>query len=275
MPESVGVVIPTFNRARSLGRALDSVLAQTLPPRQIIVVDDGSTDTTAALLADYPGVTSIYQQNRGVSAARNLGVRQCDCDWIALLDSDDEWLPEKLASQFEALHEQPGHRLVHCDEFWIRNGRRVNPANRHRKQGGWIFEHCLPLCVISPSAAIIHRNLLEKIGGFNEDLPACEDYDLWLRICSRHPVLYVDQPLLRKYGGHADQLSRKHWGMDRFRVQALRNLLDAGTLPETYRPATLESFRGKCRILINGANKRGNQQLAQDYQALLAQYEEP
>lgn len=275
MPTSVGVVIPTFDRAHTLGRALDSVFAQTLLPQQVIVVDDGSNDATAKLVAGYPEVECLQWENRGVSAARNLGIRQCDCDWIALLDSDDEWLPEKLEVQFEAREKHPEYRLIHCDEFWIRNGRRVNPANRHRKRGGWIFEYCLPLCVISPSAAVIEKSLLIDAGGFNEQLPACEDYDLWLRICSRHPALYVDQPLLRKYGGHADQLSRKHWGMDRFRVQALRNLLDAGTLPDKYRQATLESLRGKCRILTNGANKRGNRQMAREYQALLAQYEEP
>ncbi len=275
MPQSVGVVIPTFNRAHSLGRALDSVLAQTLPLRQIIVVDDGSTDSTADLVAGYPGVSYLRQENRGVSAARNLGIRHCDCDWVALLDSDDEWLPEKLQIQFEALAHEPKHRLIHCDEIWIRNGRRVNPANRHRKRGGWIFEHCLPLCVISPSAVVMEKSLLEESGGFNEQLPACEDYDLWLRVCSRYPVLYVDRPLLRKYGGHADQLSRKHWGMDRFRVQALRDLLAEGTLTESDRQAALASLRDKCRILVAGARKRGNSEVKARYEALLMQYDGP
>lgn len=275
MPISVGVVIPTFNRAHTLGRALDSVLAQTLRPRQIVVVDDGSTDATAELLAKYPDVERLRQENCGVSAARNLGIRHCGCDWIALLDSDDEWLPEKLRVQFEALAENPGYRLIHCDEIWIRNGRRVNPADRHRKRGGWIFEYCLPLCVISPSAAVIEKSLLEEAGGFNERLPACEDYDLWLRICSRFPVLYVDRPLLRKYGGHDDQLSRRHWGMDRFRVQALRDLLAAGNLSESDRQAALASLREKCRILVSGARKRGNSEIVTRYEALLAQFEGP
>lgn len=273
MPASVGVVIPTFDRAHTLARALDSVFAQTLPLRQIIVVDDGSTDSTADVVAGYPGVSYLRQENRGVSAARNLGIRHCGCDWIALLDSDDEWLPEKLRVQFEALAENPGHRLIHCDEIWIRNGRKVNPADRHRKRGGWIFEYCLPLCVISPSAAVIERSLLIEAGGFNEQLPACEDYDLWLRVCSRFPVLYVDRPLLRKYGGHDDQLSRKHWGMDRFRVQALRDLLATGGLSESDRQAALAGLREKCRILITGARKRGNSEIVTQYEALLAQIE--
>ncbi|MXZ33182.1 MAG: glycosyltransferase, partial [Gammaproteobacteria bacterium] len=251
MPTSVGVVIPTFNRAHTLGRALDSVISQTLPPQQVIVVDDGSTDSTADLVAGYSEVSYLRQENRGVSAARNFGIRHCGCDWVALLDSDDEWLPEKLEVQIGALAENPGYRLIHCDEIWIRDGRRVNAANRHRKRGGWIFEHCLPLCVISPSAAVIEKRLLEEVGGFNEGLPACEDYDLWLRVCSRYPVLYVDRPLLRKYGGHDDQLSRKHWGMDRFRVRALRDLIAGGGLSESDRQAALASLREKCRILVN------------------------
>lgn len=274
MPASVGVVIPTFNRAHTLGRALDSVFAQTLPSQQVIVVDDGSSDSTADVVAGYPGVSYLRQENHGVSAARNFGISHCDCDWIALLDSDDEWLPEKLRVQFGALAENPGHRLVHCDEIWIRNGRRVNPADRHRKRGGWIFEYCLPLCVISPSAAVIEKSLFDETGGFNEQLPACEDYDLWLRICSRHPVLYVDQPLLRKYGGHADQLSRKHWGMDRFRVRALRDVILAGELSPEHRSAALKMLRMKCEILIEGGRKRGNSEVVADHQALLARFDE-
>ena len=275
MPTSVGVVVPTFNRAHTLGRALDSVLAQTLRPSQIIVVDDGSTDATAELLAKYRDVViCLRQENRGVSAARNLGIRHCEADWVAFLDSDDEWLPEKLEAQMSALAEAPEHRIVHCEENWIRRGRRVNQARKHRKQGGWIFRKCLLLCVISPSAALIERKLLEEIGGFNEDLPACEDYDLWLRICSRHPVLYVDQPLLRKYGGHADQLSRKHWGMDRFRVRALRDVILAGELSPEHRSAALKMLRMKCEILIEGGRKRGNSKVVADHQALLAQFDE-
>jgi len=275
MPTSVGVVIPTFNRAHTLGRALDSVFSQTLLPQQVIVVDDGSTDSTADLVAGYSGVSYLLQENRGVSAARNLGIRRCGCDWVAFLDSDDEWLPEKLEVQFGALAENPGHRLIHCDEIWIRNGRRVNAADRHRKRGGWMFEHCLPLCVISPSAAVIEKGLLEEVGGFNEGLPACEDYDLWLRVCSRYPVLYVDRPLLRKYGGHDDQLSHKHWGMDRFRVQALRDLLAGDRLSESDGQAALASLREKCRILVNGARKHGNAEVEAEYESLLAQFEGP
>jgi glycosyltransferase involved in cell wall biosynthesis len=277
---TVSVIIPSYNRCQSLPRALDSVLAQTRPAEEIIVVDDGSDDGTAAMLArDYPELTCLIQDNRGVSAARNAGIRAARGDWIALLDSDDEWLPQKLERQLQALQharrpDSAAPLLVHCDEIWIRNGRRVNPMDKHAKAGGWIFERCLPLCAISPSAVLMARELLTDVGEFDEDLPACEDYDLWLRICSRYPVLYVDEPLLKKYGGHSDQLSRQHWGMDRFRVQALDKLLSVGGLDATQQEQATAMLHEKCRILRLGAEKRGNQALLDELSEVLRRHPE-
>lgn len=274
----VTVIVPTYNRATTLPRALTSIQAQTWAPRHIIVVDDGSTDTTAALIRNrFPDVHYLYQQNAGVSAARNAGIRLNNAlsdssEWIALLDSDDEWLADKLQRQLSAWRREPGHRLIHCDELWIRNGRRVNPMKKHRKYGGEIFRHCLPLCAISPSAVLLHRDLLTETGLFDENLPACEDYDLWLRICHREPVLYIDEALLIKYGGHADQLSRRYWGMDRFRIRALCRCLDTENLSPRQRQETLETLEQKLDILINGAAKRGNQAAALDYRRLKQRY---
>jgi len=255
----ISVVIPTCNRAHTLARALDSVLAQTLPAREIVVVDDGSQDATAALVRDgYPGVTYLHQANHGVSHARNRGIAAARCEWLALLDSDDAWLPDKLAAQAQALRAGSPRRLCHCDELWVRNGRRVNPMRKHAKHGGWVFEHCLPRCAISPSAVVVHRSLLEECGGFDESLPVCEDYDLWLRICARHAVAFVPRPLVVKYGGHADQLSRRHWGMDRFRVRALEKLLAQGELSLAQQHAVRRVLADKLDVLLGGAAKRGN-----------------
>lgn len=273
MTESISVIIPTYNRAYCLSRAIDSVLAQSHPVEKICVIDDGSTDDTQQLLqSNYPQIHYIRQENKGVSAARNKGIRKIKSQWIAFLDSDDEWLPQKIEKQLFELTRQPMYKLIHCDEVWIRNGVRVNAMNKHKKSGGDIFESCLPLCVISPSASIIQRELLLEVGLFNESLPACEDYDLWLRICSSHPVLYVNEKLLRKYGGHEDQLSRQHWGMDRFRVDALDRIIREGVLQSDQAKAAREILINKCRILINGAVKRGNQALVDKYQALLSMY---
>jgi glycosyltransferase involved in cell wall biosynthesis len=243
-----------------LPAAIDSIINQTLQPLEIIVVDDGSTDKTAEMLAEnYPGVLTLSQENLGVSSARNSGVEHSKGNWIAFLDSDDLWLPDKLEKQVELLNEFPGHRLCHSNEMWIRNGRRVNPMNKHKKSGGQIFEACLPICAISPSSALIEKQLLQEVGGFDEDLPACEDYDLWLRICAVHPVLYVEEPLLKKFGGHKDQLSRKFWGMDRFRVEALEKIIASGALTKTQELAASNVLLKKCRILADGARKRKKQ----------------
>lgn len=269
---SVAVIIPTYNRCGVLSRALDSVRAQTSQPAEVCVVDDGSTDGTARLLVDqYPEIQVLHQENLGVSAARNLGVKHTSAPWLAFLDSDDEWLPEKLARQMAEIESSPDTRLVHSDEIWIRNGRRINPMLKHRKSGGDIFSQSLRMCAISPSAAVMQRKLFEEVGGFDESLPACEDYDLWLRVCSRYPVNYVDMPLLKKYGGHADQLSRKHWGMDRFRIRSLAGLLDSGVLDRRTGKAAeaVQVLQEKCRILMLGASKRSNNAVLAECQAIL------
>ncbi len=265
----VSVVIPTHDRAALLPRALDSVLAQSRPADEIIVVDDGSRDDTVALVTHrYPMARLLRQPRRGVSAARNLGVAAADGDWIALLDSDDAWHAEKLARQCRLAATSPDCPLVHSDEVWIRNGRRVNPMKKHAKRGGWIYRHCLPLCVISPSAAMIHRQRMLELGGFDEELPACEDYDLWLRLCAHDPVAFVAEPLTIKHGGHADQLSRAHWGMDRFRVRALERALREYPLSEEDFAATIDTLLSKTRILADGAAKRGHHQRAARYRRL-------
>jgi glycosyltransferase involved in cell wall biosynthesis len=255
---TVSAVIPTHNRSSVLRRALESVGAQTRPPDEIVVVDDGSTDDSAEWIRrDFPAVTLVRQENAGVSAARNRGVAQAQCEWVAFLDSDDEWRPEKLERQMRALEANPEYHICHTNEIWIRNGRRVNEGKRHAKSGGWIFRNCLALCVISPSSVVVRRALLERLGGFDETLPVCEDYDLWLRICARHPVLFLEEALAVKYGGHEDQLSRKYPAMDRYRVRALDKILGDGVLSPGDRKAAVRELLGKADVYIAGARKRG------------------
>ncbi len=267
----ISVVIPSYNRLPVLISAIESVLAQSSPVDEIIVVDDGSTDDTASQINTlYPQVNYIYQQNSGVSAARNYGICQAQHSWIALLDSDDSWLPDKIEKVRTAQQQQPDFSLFHSDEIWIRNGVRVNAMNKHQKSGGWIFRQCLPMCVISPSAVVMKRELFDDVGLFDESLPACEDYDLWLRICHQYPVYHIDKPLITKYGGHEDQLSRRYWGMDRFRIRALRNLLTTHELIEENRRAAQAMLEKKLAILLKGAKKHGNQQIIDEFQPLLA-----
>lgn len=255
---NVSVIIPTHNRRALLERALASVLAQTQPPAEMIVIDDGSSDGTDTVVqARFPGVRYVWQPNRGVASARNRGMQEAHGEWFAFLDSDDEWQPRKLERQRQALAGAPDLLLCHTDEIWMRRGRRVNPGRRHAKAGGRIFQHCLPLCAISPSSALIHRRLIEEIGMFDERLPACEDYDLWLRICARHPVLYVDEPLVIKHGGNEDQLSRRYPAMDRFRIAALERIVRAPGLAPADRRAAIAVLLAKLRIYAGGAAKRG------------------
>ena len=267
-------MIPTYNRAGLLKRALDSVFAQTRTVDDVFVIDDGSVDETAYMIDRlYPRVKYFYQNNRGVSSARNLGIRQAKSDWIAFLDSDDEWLPNKLEFQILEHRVNRDIKISHTDEIWIRNGIRVNQKKKHAKHGGWIFQNCLPLCAISPSSVLIHRTIFEWVGLFDESLPACEDYDLWLRICSRFPVLYVNSPLLVKHGGHCDQLSRRYWGMDRFRIQALQRVLDRGHLTGDDRRAAREMLQAKAAVYAHGARKRHKLEEAVKYESLCQQYQ--
>lgn len=272
----VSVVIPTFNRRTLVREAVASVCSQGGVAYEVVVVDDGSSDDTAvALRAEFGRRIDVLRTaNRGVAAARNAGVERCHGDLIAFLDSDDLWLPDKLATQVSFFAAHPEVQICQTDEVWVRNGVRVNPRTRHRKPSGDIFEPSLHLCLVSPSAVMLRRSLFENVGGFDESLPACEDYDLWLRILRDTPVWLIDRPLVVKRGGHADQLSRRFWGMDRFRVASLLRLLSDGTLSGRRRTATECVLAEKCAILANGAARRGRSDEATRYRTLAAAYQQ-
>lgn len=254
---SVSVIIPTYNRRDFVREAMASVLAQTFQDFELIVVDDGSTDGTVDVVREFPRARYLSQENRGVSAARNAGVAVSRGELIAFLDADDLWQPQKLATQVAFFATRPEAHICQTEEVWLRNGVRVNPRNKHRKPSGDIFAASLHLCLVSPSAVMMRRELFDRVGGFDEELPACEDYDLWLRISASEPVHLIAEALVIKRGGHADQLSHRFWGMDRFRVAALRKLLATGGLTLMQRQQVEAVLAEKCRILAQGAKKRG------------------
>ncbi|MFT5396005.1 MAG: glycosyltransferase involved in cell wall biosynthesis [Gammaproteobacteria bacterium] len=269
----VAVIIPTYNRAALLERALSSVIAQSYPATEIIVIDDGSTDNTQQLIENnYPQTRYIHQANSGVSAARNTGINATTCDWVCLLDSDDSWQPDKLEKQCKALTKNPDYLFCHTNETWYRNGKVLNQGKKHKKYGGNIFQYCLPLCAISPSSAIIKKELLDKVGLFDETLPACEDYDMWLRICCQYPVLFLDEALTNKFGGHEDQLSRQHWGMDRFRIIALQKCITSQQLNDSDRKAAVNMLLNKIRIFLKGAEKHGKNEHCEAFEAIAKHY---
>jgi len=271
----ISVVIPTYNRAAVIRRAVESVRAQKGVSLELIIVDDGSTDDTESMLQSMEGpITHVRIPHSGVSAARNRGIREAAGNWIAFLDSDDYWLPGKLKEQLRYLeNESPGvqnhdrYLICHTDEIWMRNGKRLNQGKRHAKYPGWFFIPSLSLCLISPSSAVIHRKVFEQVGTFDERFPYVEDYDLWLRVTSRYPVGYVNKKLTVKMGGHADQLSASIESIEKYRLLSLEKIITSGFLRGEYLDAAKDAFREKAAIYIKGCIKRGKDQEIKDLQA--------
>jgi len=264
----VSVIIPTYNRAWIIEEAIHSVLAQDYTEFELIVVDDGSTDQTFDVLESYRNdIKVLSQKNKGVSAARNRGIAEASGKFIAFLDSDDLWLSQKLSVQIDFFNQTPDALICQTEEVWIRNGFRVNPKKRHKKPSGMIFKPSLKLCLVSPSAVMIRRRLFDRVGGFDETLPACEDYDLWLRISCRFPIHLIDTPLIIKRGGHDDQLS-KGTGLDKFRIKAIEKIIKSGLLSEDQHRAAVKTLKEKCDIYAAGCRKRGREEEAWYYEAL-------
>ena len=271
----VSIIIPTYDRAWCLPQAVASVLEQTYRDFEVIIVDDGSGDDTAQIAAAWGATVRLLQQtNQGVSAARNRGIRASRGRLLAFLDSDDWWQPEKLARQVAFFDAHPDAMICQTDEIWIRRGVRVNPKQRHRKPSGWIFEASLALCLVSPSAVMMRRELFDAVGLFDEELPACEDYDLWLRVSARYPVHLIEEPLVVKRGGHSDQLSRQH-SLDRYRIQSLDKILSNSTLSDDQSCAAKAKLVEKCIIYAAGCRKRGKIREAETYEALAERYRGP
>ncbi|RKX90197.1 MAG: glycosyltransferase family 2 protein [Spirochaetes bacterium] len=271
----VSVIIPTYNREGLILRALDSVLAQSFRDFDVWIIDDGGNDGSGELVraraAENPGtaIRYVHTPNNGVAAARNHGIRYSEGDWIALLDSDDEWVPEKLEKQMAYLKRNPESVLIYSDELWIRSGVRVNPPKSYRKFGGEVFEKCLPVCMIGPSTALFKRNLFEETGGFDEEYPVCEDYDFWLRITSRYTAGLVDEPLTIKYGGHSDQLSTSYVAMDYWRIRSLCRIVDTRELSPNRRDAVLREIGRKGRILLQGYSKHDRKEMYEEVLTLI------
>ena len=267
----ISVVIPTLNRINTLQRALDSVINQTYKPAEIIVVDNGSSDGTLKFLREqYPKITILTENKIGVSSARNKGIKKSINQWIALLDSDDAWHPRKLEIQTSMLNSAlKEYNLIHTDEVWFRNNKHINQMKKHKKQGGYIFERCLSLCCISPSSVLFKKNILDKVGLFDESLPVCEDYDMWLKICSSEEVLFAQDKLTYKYGGHKDQLSKSYWGMDRFRIKSIENVIKNFDLTYKQKKQAKKELIKKLKIIINGAFKRNNLSIVNEFSTKL------
>ena len=265
--EEISVIIPTYNRCDLLKRAINSVIKQTITPKEIIIVDNGSTDQTYQMVSSlFPEISYFIEKKRGVSAARNKGILESKSKWIAFLDSDDAWKPTKLEKQMEySVFNQDKYRIIHTDENWYRNKKFLNQLKKHKKSGGNIFKNSLQLCCISPSSVVLKKQIFEEYGLFDENLEVCEDYDMWIRITSKEEVGFLDSPLVLKYGGHSDQLSKKFWGMDRFRIEALEKNLKNKCFTKIQKKIVLDILIEKLTIVSNGAQKRGNNDTFKKY----------
>jgi glycosyltransferase involved in cell wall biosynthesis len=249
---NISVIIPTYNRYQFLKRAILSVIAQTYKVSEIIVIDDGSDDNTKQIIKDFSNIKYIYQNNSGVSSARNIGVREAKNEWICFLDSDDEWDIDKIKEQVLFHQNNKNIFMSYTDELWIRDNKLVKIPKKFKKHSKDIFKNSLSYCNIAPSSAMIHKKIFDDIGYFDENLEVCEDYDLWLRISSRYKIGLIDKKLIVKYAGHNDQLSFKHWGMDRFRVLALEKLLDDKNINKEL---IVNELIKKYELLLKGALK--------------------
>ncbi len=272
MTDLISVIIPTFNRGPLLLRAIHSVLNQSYKNFELIVVDDGSTDDTEALLNPFINNQTLKyfkQENSGVAAARNLGAKNSSGAWIAFLDSDDEWLPHKLQQQLLFLKANSHLQIVYSEEIWMRKGVRVNQKQIHKKSGGHIFNECLKQCLIAPSSVMMNRSLYQEMKGFNEEYVVCEDYDLWLRISSLYEIGFIPEPLIIKYGGHDDQLSTKFVAMDMWRLKSMHSILINKSLLEVSRNHLLDRMKEKATILLKGYEKYENAEGIQNVKEIL------
>lgn len=266
----VSVVVTTYNRKNFLRPAVMSVLNQDYKDKEVIVIDDGSNDSSFKEIEDLP-VRYIWKENGGISSARNRGIEVVEGDFIAFLDVDDLWKKKKLSTQM-AMMDEEGYDVSYTDEIWIRNGKHLNQKSIHKKYSGFIFDKCLPLCIISPSSVVMKRTVFDSVGLFDERMVVCEDYDMWLRVTAKYPVLFIEKKLIIKQGGHEDQLSKRYPAMDRFRIESIARILDHDVLDQCMRNAAVKQLAKKCHIYMQGALKRGKDEEAQYYLNLIERY---
>lgn len=267
------VIIPTFNREDFIRAAVDSVLSQTFDNFELLIIDDGSTDNTKQILDVYSDdrIKYFYQEYRGVSSARNKGLKESKGKYIAFLDSDDRWTSNKLEMTFDYINRFPDITIFHTEETWYRRGKLLNQKKKHRKPDGYVYFSALPLCCIGMSTSVVLKDLFDDIGTFDESLPACEDYDLWLRSTYKYVVKLIAEPLTIKNGGRPDQLSSQH-SLDKYRILALDKILNDGVLNDDQYEKTKEELIKKCNIYSAGLEKRGKNNEADYYRKLQAKY---
>lgn len=255
----VAVIIPTFNHAGFVSRAVQSVLDQTHPPAEVIVVDDGSSDNTQEVLAGFgSAIRAVKQENRGVAAARNFGVRLSTAPLVAFLDADDAWHPTKLERQVERIRGRPEIGFVNCGLEEVDSAGRTL-GYRNEGLGGWIARDLLLLhdgvAPAGGSSVLIPRHVFDSVGGYDERLSTSADWDLSLRIAVRHPVEFVSEPLvlytLHESGMHFNISTMEHDTMLGFEKAFASH-------PEEFGPIRREALSNLFMILGTSYANNGN-----------------
>lgn len=277
MNPKVSVIIPTYNRSEFIKKSVDSVIEQTFKDFELIIIDDGSKDKTSEIISGYKNkVIYFYQENKGPAAARNKGIALSKGLYIAFLDSDDTWDKNKLQIQIRQMENNPEFPISHTQEIWYRNGKILNQKNIHKKYNGYIFERCLPLCAVGMSTIVAKKEIFEKVGFFDESLPCCEDYDLWLRASIKYPFLLIDKPLTQKDGGRKDQVSKIFAvGMDKFRIKSITKILKDTNLTPSQREAAIKTLIHKCNVYGKGCIKHNKPDEGRYYLKLPLNFELP
>ncbi len=268
----VSVIIPTYNRKQFVTDALKSVFEQTYDSLEVIVVDDGSTDGTEDALE---AVDNRYRfkyfriPHCGFPGkVRNYGIKESEGEYIAFLDSDDLWMKEKTGKQVAYMLDNPGIKICHTREIWLKGTTVVSQSGQKHRRNGYIFEDALKKCIIGPSTVLIKKSVFAVHGGFNESLEIAEDYELWLRLTSLCTIGYLDIPLVIKRGGHSDQLSGKYGRIEYFRIEALRKALESGAFSAGQRKQAFKELSRKCSIYADGCLKRGKAEEGEKYRNL-------
>ncbi len=274
---SISVIIPTYNRSDFLDSAVQSVVDQTFPCSELVIIDDGSNDDTGIKVKKlthrlHIPVKYYFQENRGAAAARNTGIKMASSDFLCFLDSDDRYMPEKLSLQITAM-QQNDHLISHTREIWFRREKLLNQKRKHQPRDGYIFRECLDMCAVGMSTVMVRRSLFDKYGYFDETLPCCEDYDFWLRVSVNEEFFLVPKQLTIKNGGRDDQLSVIYReGMDKYRIRSIVNLLAHYSLTTSQQNIALQELKRKCDIYGKGCLKHGKKEEGRYYLQLPSEY---
>ena len=246
----VSAIIPTYNYARFLAAAVDSVLAQTLEDIEVVVVDDGSTDETESLMRGYDSrVRYVRQENSGVAVARNRGIEESRGQYVAFLDADDVWVPHKLERQLAALKKKTGLRACYAAFTLATSELSPTGINQSKRRASTLEDLLLMGNIIgTPSTVLCERSLFEEVSGFDTSFNYCADWEMWIRLAALTEFLYLDEPLVL-YRQHDTNMSRNVSLLERESISLLEKGFAMPRLATSIRARRREAFARNYMVL--------------------------